>query len=169
LPPERTRLPQRESAAQRRGSLSRFKPLLMIDTTFLEFIRLLLRACLTSKLWRRVAGSVVVLCPDEAVTPGNPAAVHAPDIVSHLPLCGEGLGGEDKPIDPEEDETSHQVGDYRRDKRPKAAEQRKHPGQDRRRELPPDEIQAVSCELPRASRAGLPGYHGQHLHHRDVM
>jgi hypothetical protein len=35
--------------------------------------------------------------------------------------------------------------------------------------LPPDEIQAVSCELPRASRAGLPGYHGQHLHHRDVM
>jgi len=24
-------------------------------------------------------------------------------------------------------------------------------------------------ELPRASRAGLPGYHGQHLHHRDVM
>jgi len=119
----------------------------MFDTQFFEFFRLLLRTCLTSKLWGRIAGSVVVLCPDQAVTPGNPAAVHAPDIVSHLPLRGEGFGGEDKPIDPEEDETSHQVGDYRRDKRPKAAEQREHPCQDRRRELPSDEIQAVSLKI----------------------
>src|SRR5690554_715683 len=99
------------------GSLSS-----VLHTALLEFFRLLLRAFLAPELRRRVVRFIVVLRPDEAVAPGDLPAVHAPDLLFDLPLGGERLGGEDEPVDPEEDEAADEVCDDGGGERPEARE-----------------------------------------------
>ncbi len=104
----------------------------MLDAPLLEFFRLLLRARLTPELGCRVFGFVVVLRPDQAVSPGNRAAVHAPDLFPDLPLGVKRLGGEDEPVDPEEYEAADEVRYDGGGQRPEAREQVEHAGEDRR-------------------------------------
>ena len=137
-------IPYKRGGGSRRGA-HRYPS--VPDALLPELLRLLLRALFTAELGRRVSGSVVVFRPDEAVTPGNRAAIHAPDLLPDLPLGGERFGGEDEPVDPEEDETADEVGDDGRGERPKPAEQREHSGEDRCRELPPDEVEAVAFKI----------------------
>jgi len=124
------------------GSLSS-----VLHTALLEFFRLLLRAFLAPELRRRVVRFIVVLRPDEAVAPGDLPAVHAPDLLFDLPLGGERLGGEDEPVDPEEDEAADEVCDDGGGERPEAREPVEHDGEDGRRELPPDEVEAVAFKI----------------------
>ena len=119
----------------------------MLDTPLLEFLRLLLRALLAPELGRRIVRFVIVLRPDEAVAPGDLPAVHAPDLLFDLPLGGERLGGEDEPVDPEEDEAADEVRDDGGGERPEAREPVEHDGEDRRRELPADEVKTVSFKI----------------------
>ena len=120
----------------------------VLDAPLLEFLRLPLRARFAPELGRGVVGLVVALRPDQAVAPRDLPAVHAPDLLFDLPLGGERLGGEDEPVDPEEDEAADEVCDDGGGERPKPTEPRKkRPGEDRRREMPPDEIKAVSFKI----------------------
>ena len=57
------------------------------------------------------------------------------------------LRGEDEPVYPEEDEAADEVGDDGGDERSLACEEVEHDGEDRRRELPPNEVEAVATNI----------------------
>lgn len=117
------------------------------DAPLLEFLGLPLRALLAPELGRRIVGLIIVLRTDKAVAAGDLPAVHAAHLLFDLPLGGERLGGEDEPVDPEEDEAPDEVCDDRRGQRPEAREPVEHDGEDRRRELPADEVKTVSFKI----------------------
>lgn len=83
------------------------------DAFLAQRFHFLQRAGFAAKLRRRVMQFVVVLGGQQTVPAGGYAAIGALYGVNHRPGRSIEFGGEDKPVDPKEDQPADEVGDGR--------------------------------------------------------
>lgn len=133
--------------ARQKRLVQEFSCLFHFDALVFERLGFFLRTRFAPKLRGFVFALVIVSGPDEPVSPGNVAAVHAPDIFLYLPLRGKRLGREDVLIDPEKDETADKVCHDCGNDLAHRGKNDTDTGKDRGTCLPAEEVERISFEI----------------------